>query len=46
MPLTKKGQTILSAMTAKYGAKKGQRVFYASINAGTVRGAEKGKSRW
>lgn len=43
MPLTKKGQTILSKMMQEYGAKKGKSVFYASINKGTVKGAEPGK---
>ncbi len=41
MPLTKKGRTILTAMESQYGAKKGEGVFYASINKGTVKGAEK-----
>jgi hypothetical protein len=41
MPLTKKGREIKSAMTKQYGAKKGTQVFYASINKGTVTGAEK-----
>ncbi len=41
MPLTKKGQKIKSAMQKEYGAKKGERVFYASINKGTVKGAER-----
>jgi hypothetical protein len=41
--LTKKGKTILSAMRKEYGGKKGERVFYASINKGTVKGAEKGR---
>lgn len=43
MPLTSKGETILSSMVKQYGAKKGKSVFYASINKGTVKGAEKGK---
>jgi len=41
MPLTGKGQKILSSMQSQYGAKKGKSVFYASINKGTVKGAEK-----
>jgi hypothetical protein len=41
MPLTKKGTKVLSAMRKEYGAKKGTRVFYASINKGTVKGAER-----
>lgn len=45
MPLTKKGKEIKSAMTKEYGAKKGAQVFYASINKGTVKGAEGRKPR-
>lgn len=41
MPLTKKGKSILRSMAETYGAKKGKQVFYASINKGTVKGAEK-----
>lgn len=44
MPLTKKGQKIMSAMKSEYGPKKGERVFYASVNAGKIRGAEGPKS--
>ena len=38
MPRTKKGQTILDAMKKEYGAKKGVSVFYASANAGRIKG--------
>lgn len=41
MPLTAKGKKILAAMRKQYGGKKGKSVFYASINAGKVTGAEK-----
>lgn len=41
MPLTPKGSKILGSMKSQYGAKKGTSVFYASINAGKVKGAEK-----
>lgn len=41
MPLTKKGKKIKSAMAKTYGAKKGENVFYASINKGKIKGAEK-----
>jgi len=41
MPLTAKGEKIRSAMHAQYGEKKGESVFYASINKGTIHGAEK-----
>ena len=40
MPLTKKGKKIKSAMAKHYGAKKGEQVFYASINEGKITGAE------
>lgn len=43
MPLSKKGSKILGNMQSEYGDKKGESVFYASINAGKVTGAEKGK---
>jgi hypothetical protein len=39
MPLTKKGRKILRAMKREYGPEKGERVFYASINKGTIKGA-------
>lgn len=42
MPLTRKGSDILEAMRSHYGDKKGTNVFYASINKGTVTGAEAG----
>jgi hypothetical protein len=34
MPLTDEGEKVLAAMKAEYGPKKGEEVFYASINAG------------
>ena len=37
MPLTKKGQKIMSAMKKTYGAKAKQ-VFYASQNKGVIKG--------
>lgn len=40
MPLTKKGNKILTNMKKEYGSKKGESVFYASINKGKVTGAE------
>lgn len=43
MPLTAKGATVLGAMKKQYGKKKGERVFYASIAAGTIKGVKKGK---
>ena len=43
MPLTKKGNKILNSMKSQYGSKKGTSIFYASINKGKVKGAEKGR---
>lgn len=43
MPLTKKGKKILANMVKEYGAKKGESVFYASINKGKIEGAHKSK---
>ncbi len=45
MPLTKKGKKIKSAMQDQYGKKKGQEVFYASQNAGTISGTHKKEKR-
>ena len=42
MPLTAKGQKILASMEEKYGAKKGEQVFYASANKGTITGVHHG----
>ena len=39
MPLTKKGKKIKKSMSKTYGAKKGEKVFYASINKGKIKGA-------
>ena len=36
MPLTTKGSKIKSAMTKKYGEKKGEQIFYASANKGII----------
>lgn len=43
MPLTSKGEKIKAAMEKPpsqggYGAKKGEQVFYASANKGTIKG--------
>ena len=40
MPLTKKGKTIKTAMKKQYGAKKGEQVFYASQQKGTITGTD------
>lgn len=41
MPLTKKGKKIKKEMKKTYGKKKGEKVFYASQNKGTVTGTHK-----
>lgn len=41
MPLTRKGTKIKKAMQKHYGAAKGEQVFYASANKGTITGVEK-----
>ncbi len=43
MPLNKKGKKIKAAMVKKYGKKKGEEVFYASENKGTIKGVAKKK---
>lgn len=43
-PLTSKGNKIKSAMIKEYGSKKGESVFYASINSKKIKGAE-GKNK-
>ena len=45
MPLTKKGREIMGAMAKEYGDKKGEKVFYASKNAGKIKGVEKGTKK-
>ncbi len=43
MPLTKKGAEILKKMKETYGPKKGESVFYKSLNKGTIKGTHKKK---
>jgi hypothetical protein len=43
MPLTKKGKKILASMRDQYGD-RAEEVLYRSINAGKIKGAEKGRS--
>ena len=40
MPLTKKGSKIKRAMQKQYGKKRGEAVFYASRNKGTIKGVD------
>jgi hypothetical protein len=46
MPLTKKGKKIKRAMESFYGKKVGDRVFYASENAGRIKGVARGRARF
>jgi hypothetical protein len=41
MPLSKKGAKVKRKMQSFYGKRKGERVFYASVNAGKIKGAKK-----
>ena len=41
MPLNAKGKKIKAAMEKEYGKERGQRVFYASENKGTIKGVTK-----
>jgi hypothetical protein len=41
MPLTKKGRKIKKAMMETYGETRGEKVFYASENKGTIKGVSK-----
>jgi hypothetical protein len=40
MPLTEKGNKILSSMEKNYSPAKGEQVFYASKNAGKITGVD------
>jgi hypothetical protein len=40
MPLTEKGSKIKSAMQEQYGKERGEQVFYASRNKGTISGVD------
>lgn len=41
MPLTSKGKEVMKSMKRTYGGKRGEQVFYASANAGKLKGVEK-----
>lgn len=41
MPLTKAGKKVKRAMVKEYGSKRGEDVFWASVNKGV-----KGSSKW
>ena len=41
MPLNKKGKKIMNSMQRQYGAKRGTKVFYASLNKKKIKGVKK-----
>lgn len=45
MPLTAAGRKTLADYRRRYGAKKGEEYFYASINKGTLKGMEQKKKK-
>ncbi len=45
MPLNEKGKKIMRSMRKQYGKKRGETIFYASKNKGTIKGVEKEKTR-
>ncbi len=45
MPLNSKGRKIKANMEREYGPQKGDRVFYASENKGTIKGVVKGRKK-
>jgi|TARA_R100001015_G_C4436121_1_gene31441 uncharacterized cupredoxin-like copper-binding protein len=45
MPLTDKGKKIMKSMKKKYGKKKGETVFYASKNKGTIKNVDRKRSK-
>jgi hypothetical protein len=45
MPLTTKGKKIKAAMQKQYGKERGERVFYASENKGTIKGVAKKRKK-
>ena len=45
MPLNEKGRKIIKSKKEQYGKKRGETVFYASLNKGVIKGVEKTKKR-
>jgi len=45
MPLTTKGEKIKRNMTEKYGKERGEKIFHASRNKGTIKGVDRKKKR-
>jgi len=44
VPLSKKGKKIMKSMKDQYGSKRGEQVFYASMNKDKIKGVEKKKN--
>lgn len=45
MPLTQKGKKTMRSMKKTYGPKKGKKVFYASKNAGKIKGVDRARNK-
>jgi len=45
MPLTAKGKKIRASMEKQYGTERGDRIFYAAENKGTIKGVTKKKPK-
>jgi hypothetical protein len=45
VPLTDKGRKIKAATEETYGKKKGEQVFYASQNKGTIKGTHRPRKK-
>jgi|TARA_R100001015_G_C4581706_1_gene138132 Ni,Fe-hydrogenase III large subunit len=45
MPLNEKGQKIMKSMKKQYGSKRGEQVFYASLNKGKIKRVKKKTKR-
>jgi hypothetical protein len=45
MPLTAKGKKIKASMEKQYGKERGDRIFYAAENKGTIKGVAKKKPK-
>lgn len=45
MPLNKTGEKIKREMMKEYGEKKGEKVFYASVNKGILPKVKEGKKK-
>ena len=45
MPLNEKGKKIMKSMKKQYGKKRGEAVFYASKNKGTIKNVDRKRSK-